>query len=242
MKISDRDKKIIVILLIAAVIALPYVFLIKPTGEKQVAVEGEIATLQSRYDALCALNEQREFYLSEIDRLTTEREEIIESYAPGIRQENIIMFLRDIELTFPMDMSSIGFGYDMVTPISAGTVGEDGTVTGAMDAVKNQTTITYKCDYETIKKFLDFTLTNDYRMVVSSVTIGYDPGTGKVGGSLILEQFAITGDGRELPAAKIPAMDHGNESIFGTYISDEELREQLEEEEGEGETETETEE
>jgi len=37
-------------------------------------------------------------------------------------------------------------------------------------------------------------------------------------------------------------MDHGNESIFGTYISDEKLREQLEEGEGEAETETETEE
>lgn len=239
MKISDRDKKIIVILLIAAVIALPYVFLIKPTGEKQAALEGEIATLQSRYDALCALNEQREFYLEEIERLTTEREKLIESYAPGIRQENIIMFLREIELTFPMDMSAIGFGYNMVTPISAETVDAEGNVIGAVDAIKNQTTITYKCDYETIKKFLDFTLTNEYRMVVSSVTISYDPGTGKVGGAIILDQFAITGDGRVLPPADIPAMEHGNESIFGTYISDEKLREQLEEENTEGEEETE---
>ena len=239
MKISDRDKKLIVILLIAAVIALPYVFLIKPTGEKQAALEGEIATLQSRYDALCALNAQREFYLEEIDRLTAERETLIESYAPGIRQENIIMFLRDIELTFPMDMSAIGFGYNMVTPISAETVDAEGNVIGAIDAIKNQTTITYKCDYETIKKFLDFTLTNEYRMVVSSVTISYDPGTGKVGGAIILDQFAITGDGRVLPPADIPAMEHGNESIFGTYISDEKLREQLEEENAEGEEETE---
>ena len=239
MKISDRDKKIIVILLIAAVVALPYVFLIKPTGEKQTAIEGEIATLQTRYDELCALNEQRDFYLAEIDRLTAERETLIETYAPGIRQENVIMFLREIELTFPMEMSAISFGYDQVTPISEGVAAEDGTVTGAIDAIKNQTTISYKCDYETIKKFLDFTLTNEYRMVVSSVIIGYDPGTGTVSGSIVLDQFAITGEDRELPAAKIPAMDHGNESIFGTYISDEALAEQLAEEEGESEAETE---
>ena len=65
MKISDRDKKIIVIIFIALVVALPYLFIIKPTNEKITGVEGEIATLQARYDELKALEEQRGFYESE---------------------------------------------------------------------------------------------------------------------------------------------------------------------------------
>ena len=46
MKISDRDKKLIVIIIIAIVIAGPYLLLIKPYNEKQSALENENVTLQ----------------------------------------------------------------------------------------------------------------------------------------------------------------------------------------------------
>ena len=87
---------------------------------------------------------------------------------------------------------------------------------------------------------MDYILTYDERMVVSAIDIAYDDKTGTVGGMFVLDQFAITTDGRELPAAVIPAMEHGNESVFGTFISDPELAEKLaEEEEAEAEGETE---
>ena len=227
MKISDRDKKLIIIILIAVVVALPYLLLIKPTNEKSLALDGEIATLQERYTYLDGLNQQRGFYLSEIERFAVEREEIISAYAEGLRQENTIMFLRDLEFSIPVSMTALTFGGYEYTPIAAGVTGEDGTVTGAVDAYKTQTSVAYVCEYENIKSFLDYILSYDERMVVSSVDITYDDKIGKISGMFVLDQFAITTDGRELAPAVIPAMDHGNESIFGTYISDPELAEQL---------------
>ncbi|MBQ3515744.1 MAG: hypothetical protein IJA29_00840, partial [Lachnospiraceae bacterium] len=100
----------------------------------------------------------------------------------------------------------------------------------------------YICDYEAIKTLLDFIAKYPDRMVIPSISISYDGATGLYSGSFVLNQFAITGDGRELDAAKIPSMMHGNESIFGTYITDEELKAALEEAEGgadESEAETE---
>lgn len=236
MKISNRDKKLIVIILIALVIALPYLLVIKPTKEKQVAVEGEIVTLQERYDYLSSLNEQREFYLSEIDRMTAEREVIMLDFAHGIRQENIIMFLRGLEFEMPMAMTSLSFSGNSVTPIIAGTVDEAGNVTGAIDGVRSQTSVSYECNYEDMKEFLEYIMNYKERMVVSSVDMTYNDATGKLSGMFILQQYAIAADGRELAPAQIPAMNHGNESVFGTYISDEELAEQLAEE-AEGEEE-----
>lgn len=234
MKISDRDKKIIVIIFIALVVALPYLFIIKPTNEKIETVEGEIAQLQTRYDELKVMEDQRAFYESEIVRMNDESDDIIASYAPGIRQENVIMFLRGLETDIPVSMNTISFSGNAVTPVLAGTTDENGNVTGAVNAIKTQTAVAYVCDYINIKDLLAYVLAseedNKERMVVSSVDIAYDSATGKVSGSFVLDQFAVTGDDRELAPAVIPSIPHGNESIFGTYISDEELREQLEEE------------
>lgn len=239
MKISDRDKKIIVIIFIALVVALPYLLIIKPTNEKITGVEGEIAQLQTRYDELKVMEEQRGFYESEIVRMTSEREEIISSYAPGIRQENTIMFLRGLEFNIPVSMSTLSFSGNAVTPILEGTAAEDGTVTGAINGVTAQTSVGYTCEYQNIKDFLAYILANEKvnneRLVVSTVTIGYDDATGKVSGTFVLNQFAVTADDRVLAPANIPAMPHGNESIFGTYISDEALREEKEAEDGEAE-------
>ncbi len=237
MKFTDRDKKIVIIILIAIVIALPYLLLIKPTNEKTVALEGEITKLQERYDYLNELNQQREFYLSEIERYGNERATIIEGYAEGLRQENILMFLRGIEFDIPVSMHTLTFGAHELTPIAAGTTDENGNVTGAVNAYKTETAVVYSCDYENVKSFLEYILKYDERMVVSAIDIAYDDKTGKVSGMFVLDQFAITTDGRELAPANIPAMEHGNESIFGTYISDPELLKKLEEEAEEAEEE-----
>lgn len=236
MKISDRDKKLIVIIIIAIVIAGPYLLLIKPYNEKQATLETEIVTLQERYDYLSTLNEQREFYLSEIERFKSEREVVISEYAGGIRQENTIMFLRNIELSFPLQMTTLSFSGNVVTPIDAGVTDENGNVTGVLNGVSTSTSIAYTCDYENMKQFLDYIMKYKERMVVSALDMTYDDSIGKITGIVVLEQYAFTGDGRELAPAVIPSMEHGNESIFGTYISDEALREKLAEEaEGEGE-------
>lgn len=240
MKISDRDKKIIVIIFIALVVALPYLLIIKPTNEKITGVEGEIANLQTRYDELKALEEQRGFYESEIVRMNKESDDIIASYAPGIRQENTIMFLRGLEFDIPVTMNVVTFAGDTVTPINPGMTDENGNVTGVINGIRSQTSVAYLCDYESIKSFLNYVLTseenNNERMVVSAIDIGYDDSIGKVTGTFVLDQFAVTSEERTLAPAVIPSMGHGNESIFGTYISDEALREELEgAEEGNGE-------
>lgn len=248
MKISDRDKKIIVIILIAAVIALPYLFIISPTKDKQEIVEGEIATLDERLTYLEELNANKDFYLEETQKLNNERDGIIANYAEDIRQENIIMFLRGIELDedLAIKMKTLSFAGNTTTPLVAGATDEAGNVISEeVNGISTQTSVAYECGYENMKLLLNHIKTYSDRMVLSAVDMTYNGETGKLEGMFVLDQYAITTPDRELEAAKIPAMDLGNDSIFGTYITNPELlAEMLEAEEGgaEGEETEETEE
>lgn len=246
MKISDRDKKIIVIILIAAVIALPYLFIISPTKDKQEAIEGEIATLDERLTYLEELNANKEFYLKETQNLNNERDDIIANYAEDIRQENVIMFLRGIELDedLAIKMKTLSFAGNTTTPLIAGATDEAGNVISEeVNGISTQTSVAYECGYENMKLLLDHIKTYSDRMVLSAVDMTYNSDTGNLEGMFVLDQYAITTADRELEAADIPDMGLGNDSIFGTYITNPELLEEMEEENGaEGEETEESEE
>lgn len=260
MKVSDRDKKLILIVLIAVIVALPYLFVIKPYTQNRQALEAENATLQARLTELEAMNANRADYEKGIVNMNAEIETITKSYSEDILKENTIMFLRDMELGTPIHdndpetpeetpvfMESVSFAGTVVTPLKPGTVDEQGNVTGAVDGLKSQVSVAYVGDYQSIKAVLAYILNENNqekeldRLVISAMDINYDAQTGRYTGNFVLDQFAITGDDRELEAAKIPSMNHGNESIFGTHILDEELKALMEEEAGEEESEAEEE-
>lgn len=258
MKVSDRDKKLILIAIIAAIVALPYIFVIKPYTQDRQALEAENATLQARLTELEAMNANRADYEKGIVDMNAEIVAITKSYSEDIVKENTIMFLRDMELGTPIHdndpetpdekpilMETVSFAGTVVTPLKPGTVNAEGNVEGAVDGLKSQVSVAYVGDYEAIKAVLAYILNENNqekdmdRLVISAVDINYDGQTGRYTGNFVLDQFAITGDDRELEAAVIPSMNHGNESIFGTYILDEALKEQMEEEAGEAEDEEE---
>lgn len=241
MKISDRDKKLILGVLLLAIILLPIFFFIKPKNEKIKALDAELAQLNERYSFLKTLSEKQPFYESEIIRLNEARNDMLEGYSAGIRQENTIMFLKDIEESIPVSMSTEAFGENIRTHISDATVDAENNPVPALDAVSSSTSVTYSCDYESIKKFLDFIFSYDEKMIISSIEMKYIPDNGQVTGIFVFDQFAIEGLGKELKEPEIPKINHGNETIFSEieYVDEEALLEEEENEEIEETEETE---
>ena len=216
MKISDRDKKLILIILLAAIIALPIFFFIKPKNESIKALDNELVSLNERYNYLKALSEKQPFYESEIARLNEERSNMLLGFAPGIRQENIIMFLRDVELSIPVSMHTENFGEIGKTIISE---------SDSLYALSTATVVNYTCDYASVKEFLDTIFNNNEKMIISSIDMNYEPLSGSINGVFVLEQFAVDGTDKELEDANIPKINHGNETIFSEvrYMTPEEL-------------------
>ena len=221
MKIKDRDVKILLLLLVVAIVALPYVFFIKPTDEKIDSLTAEIQTLSERQAYLKALDQNREYYLNSIEVLNRSRDQLIANYPGGIKQENTIVFLRNLELTNPLSMLVISFGSIAEIPVSEAYVDENGEEHEALTALAETNTINFTSTYEDMKTMLGFFNNYEERMVVSAISMDKRE-DGLLEGTFVVNQYAVLGTGKELAPANIPAVEHGVVDVFGNFIEGEE--------------------
>lgn len=211
MKISDRDKLLILGILLIAIIALPIFLFIRPKNEKIKGMDGELVSLNERYNYLKELSEKQPFYESEIIRLNEERTNLINGFAKGLKQENTIMFLRGIEKELPVKMSTETFGIYEETPVTDGAVNpETGAVEGDLTALKTSTVVSYSCEYPQFKKLLDYVFSNNDKMTISSITAAYNEDTAKLEGAFTFNEYAFIGSGREVETLPIPTLDRGH--------------------------------
>ena len=234
MKLSDRDKKLILGIVFIAIIVLPIFLFIRPKIENIKDLDAQLVTLNERYNYLKELDTKRPFYESEIERLNNERANLVKGFAKGILQENTIMFLRRAELEFPITMSAETFGaYDKTN------------VDSELTALTTTTGVSYSCEYAQIKDFLNYIFTYPDKMTIPSISMSYDPDDGLVSGSFSLSEFAFIDKDDPIKTTDIPKIDKGgNEAIFAntlTVIEKEEEEEEAVTVEEESETETEEE-
>ena len=222
MKINDRDKKLILFVLLVAIIALPIFFFIKPTNEKIKAFDAELTSLNDRYNYLKDLSAKQPEYESEIVRLNTERDEMIKGFAGGVLQENTIMFLRDIELSenHTVHMNSIKFNDPETTVVTEASVNNQGEYVEGLTAIKDETLVLYNADYDNLKSFIDYIFNYKDKMVLSSVTMELNRQTNEITGTFTLDQYAISGNGKEVPAVKIPKIETGTNRLFDTMYDE----------------------
>lgn len=224
--LSDRDSKIILILLIIAVVVLPYVLYTKNLREDTEVIKGENIELQARLEELQEMNKNRDFYIAETKRMQEERDALIASFPAEINQENYTMFLQYLEINSIIkaeeDMLALledeeeegeetpAFGYSGIEGNSTfliGTVGyndneyvaiSDEESGGDLMGVINDSSIAFKCYYDGFRYMLDYILNYEDPMIYKMLDVEYDPDTGELEGEIVLEQWAIAGNGRKL--------------------------------------------
>lgn len=225
MKLSDRDLKLLVLLLLVAIIVCPIFFIIRPYNDKIAQRKQAIATKQEREAFLAKLDANRAFYNQSIELLDKERTKIVQDFAEGYWDENNIFFLADIEDNIPIAMNTLNFAMAEPTVISEDSVDPaTGEVIEGLTALASITTIEYAADYEEFKEFLRNILNQDKRMVVTAVSADQDDETGLIKGTIVLNQYAVTGEGRSLAPASEEGIDYGTDNVFGDpagYIPEE---------------------
>lgn len=219
MKISDRDLKLIMIVLILCVLVLPYLFIARPKKEQIATLKADTESKQTELEELNALYDQMETYQAKIAEMTAQTDAIIGKYAQGLRQENLMMLLREGELLDPRVRVIAGeFSEYEDEVIYEGELDENGQLVGNITARKTESKIKYEGDYYKVKDLINFFNNHSDLMRINSLEMKFNEETGLVEGEFYLRQYAMIGDGRTLAPAKIPEMEHGNDAAFYDYI------------------------
>ena len=220
-KLSDRDASVIMFLLVAAIIILPYVLYIKDTKLDTESIKADTVTKQQRLEYLKAMNEHRQEFLDRTAELNEERDKIVASYPPDIKQENYTQWLLETELNHDVTTANLNEETREVTwdepsqNIWLETVAygsneeviitlEDGTAT-AYTSIYNQSVVQYQCYYAGLKKLLSYFIDQNacgipvcYPLFVAE----YEEDTGIIKGNITVSQFAIKN--AEDPERKLP--------------------------------------
>ena len=223
MTLTDRDKKIIVLLLIVAVIALPYVFYTKDTRSDTETQKAVNVDLQARLTQLQEMNKDRAFYEAETKRMRQERDELIASFPADVQQENYTMWLYYLEkaayeqamenmikLAEDEDDETPRFGYDgidgntlfLISSVGYGDnelqyISDEGS-TDPLTGIINDSTLIFASYYEGFRYFLDYVMAEELPIIYKSISVEYDPDSGQIEGEVLMEQYAISGQGRKL--------------------------------------------
>ncbi len=108
---KDSEKSILIVLAGIAVLALSFMYVIKPNWEETQAVKAECVQLQDRLTLLQQKEARRDEYLAGIEEYEAAFEEQLEHFAPDLNQEVTIMFLEGIKDNNEFKIDSLSLGH-----------------------------------------------------------------------------------------------------------------------------------
>lgn len=233
--LSDKDKKLLLVLAIVAVICLPYFFVIQPLLDKNAAIAEEILELQSRKDYLTDLKLNESVYQEKTEEMAVETENLLSRFPSELPQEASILFIDNTEKMIPIKLHQVTFGEDVAAQITSdaekeqidavekemGDVTDDEVIeevtetvaiSGNLSGIATETQFAFEAGYNEYKEFLKYILDYQDRMVITGMTATYSMDV--VTGSFTLRQYAISGEGR-LPVKILePNLMHGTTNVF----------------------------
>lgn len=223
--ITKKDKRLLMVLAIVIILALPYLLVVKPLSEKNDAVVKEVRELKSQITYLEGLEQQKDYYIEQTNDMNAKKDALLLLYPADITQEASIKFIYETENNVPVVMNSLGFTEALRTPIGSVTT-SDNQVLNA-EAISTTTQITYECTYENFKRMLSYLKGFKDRVVITDISAVYNSDLDLVTGSFTLNQYAIAGSGKVFPETIIEGISLGTANIFVAFSQETEAQEDI---------------
>lgn len=237
MNLSDRDKKLLLVLLILVIVCVPYFFVIQPMLEKQETLEKEISTLRSEVSYQESLALRKAEYEQEAADYALAEEELIAQFPSELSQDASIMFINETEKKIPISLYQVTFGDDVAAQVTSEAeeeaiadveeamgettqtqVIEDNTNTtglgGGLTGISTQTRFVYDAGYEEFKDFLKYILDYHDRMVITELDAQFSSELDLLNGNFTLTQYALSGRDRYNVTYLEPSKLQGTTNIF----------------------------
>lgn len=183
MEISDRDKQLIYIVAIIAIIAAAFFFGFKNFSDRKDEYKAQTQQYNDEYAALIEHQKNREEYKRMTTQYNEDREVILANYEDGYNQENMIKTINDIEQQDGVWISELAFA--MPSDVYTFTSMEN------TFGVRNTTNIDFEASYTGFKDFLNSLLNIRSKTKINSVSVSYDEATQLLTGSVSIDHFSV---------------------------------------------------
>lgn len=233
--LSEKDKKLLLVLAIVCVICIPYFFIIQPLMDKNTALETNITELQSRKRYLTDLALNEAVYVEKTKEAAEETQKLLAKFPSDIPQEATILFADNTEKLLQIRLQQVTYGEDVTAQIASQAteqqvqaveeemgyeseqpvveaVSESVVISGNLTGMSTQTQYTFEAGYDEYLSFLDHVAGYNDRMVITGMTATY--GLDVVTGNFTMMQYAIAGDGRPAVNVLEPNLMQGTTNVF----------------------------
>lgn len=217
---SDLKVFFVVFVLVILAAVLAYFYLYMPKVEERDALLRENYELESRLIELKNMAVDEDVFVKGINDSRDSIQQVLNNYSAGNTPEKSIMMINSLEKQIGIKLPNLSFSEPRTVTtvempmVSQNEEGKYVTSYYKVSLLQENLTTSYECDYEQLKKLIDFV--NDYpeRMNIESITMAYDSTTGGLKGNLVLNLYAVTGTGKEYTAPDISGLSMGVGNIF----------------------------
>lgn len=238
-KISESDKRLLIILLAVVLLAASYFLVFNSGMKKAQEIEAANLTDNQRVMQLESMVARQESIVQETEELKQKEKAIIEKYPADVTEEKVISIVQDIENRMDFKVDQITYMMDNLVGSTDAVTGTEGTSTedtngdstetssetGTADTATDSSVVTggyasitlnYTASYTGLKKMVDYVNQSSDRMTMTAITSTFDEETGKLTGVLTLNMYYIKGTEKEYEAPVIDGIDKGVSDIFGS--------------------------
>ncbi len=243
LKLKERDKNIIIILIGLAIPLLVYFLVFTKWNKQREIIEAENATLSQEVARLQELMNNKEFYIAETDRMNQEMEEIKAQFPSELHPEDEIYYAYKTETKYDVLATAIDMPYAEMVSVAQPVVEapeqpevvDDGieTVEGETVDAENESAAPVTSAAATIALYkapitFNFTITytaakdwikelledRENKKSISNLNLNYEEQTGNIRGSMVVNMFSLTGTDRTYEAPNIPGIGVGTDNLF----------------------------
>lgn len=222
---SDRDKKLLIGLLIVAILGGSWWLSGKIKTENE-TYKTELSALKVRYNDLETKNAYRATYQKDTETNTTLFNKVMSDFNTSLSQEQTLLFLTAVEKHTGVWLSqtSLGTVSQVYTfgKLGSSNPSKRGQKVYDTDNVGITTTsnVSYQCTYDQLKDVLTYLREQGKKVTINSMSYSYAAATDMVSGTMALTFYSIAGSDRPPMNTDINDVFIGTDNIFNssTYI------------------------
>lgn len=229
-KISDREVKLLLVVLILAILLGTYQSGYQRFHKKTLRLKSENANMLIGKNELLLKQLNGEKILVDTEELRFKTDRILEKFPSSLTQENSIVFIMYLSQLSGMKIYSISFG-DTSIFYSPNTVSDSSVNVEAalsdhaeiglkqddkMKGYRTAVTFNYQTTYSGLKKCINQISNSEERMNISNLSAAFDNATGNLTGMMTLQMYAIDTGERHYDGPAFDDVSIGRDNIFNT--------------------------